>query len=313
MSGRQENDKQNLIWISHKLIGKPKELYLYMKDIEQDKTTMTQRAYLGYLLQYLDYCNEEDINFLLAKPMHINSYKNHLFEKKNGKSMINTKLAALFSFYKFLLDNEFIDKNPCDTVKKLKMDEKKSVVRMSDDEITEVKQSIINTAKRRSKKYKTRDLAIVTLGCATGLRISEILNIDMDDLDFDNNTIRVIVKGGKQRIIFFGNNTKKVLCDWIDEREEILGNSTQQALFINSHHQRLQSGGVRYMLNKETETFDKHITPHKMRSTCAMKLYEKKGDIYLVAQQLGHSNIKNTMIYAEATEQMRKEAADLLD
>jgi len=313
MSGRKENDQKNIQWIHDKLTSKPDELRSYMNHIARNKTTMTQRAYLGYLLQYLEYCSNNNLDFLKVKPMNLDSYINYLSDQGNGNKIINTKLAALISFYGFLQTNELIDKNPCSKIEKLKVEGKSQVISMSDEEVNKVKINIATTSCRRSHKYKNRDYAIVTLGCATGLRISEILNIDIDDIDFENNTIQVIVKGGKSRIIYFGENTRNALETWIYDRDKILGNSNEKALFINPQHHRLKSGSVRDMLNKETAMLDKHITPHKMRSTCAMKLYEKKGDIYLVAQQLGHANIRNTMIYAEATEEKRREAASILD
>lgn len=313
MSGRKENDIKNNIWIQNKLKGQPKTLSLYMQDIAEDKTSMTRRAYLGYLLQYFEYCKENDVDIINTKPMNINAYKKHLKEQGNGSKMINTKLAALISYYTFLEDNDFIEKNPCDKVKKLKINEERKIISMTSNEVDELKNGILKCSNRRNKKYHNRDLAIVTLGCSTGMRISEILNIDIDDVDFERNSIRIIAKGNKSRTIYFGNNTKNVLLRWIDDRGRIIGNSNEKALFINPQHHRISSGAIREMLKKETMELDKHITPHKMRSTYAMGLYDEVKDIYLVAQGLGHSNINNTMIYAEASEERRRMAANVMD
>ena len=117
----------------------------------------------------------------------------------------------------------------------------------------------------------------------------------------------------RSRDIYIGDNTIQSIRTWLVDREKYAKNSAQKALFISQKGNRISNSTVERMMKKETAGFGKRITPHKMRSTCATKLYNKKGDIYLVAQQLGHKNIRNTMIYAQATEDNRRMAADILD
>ena len=314
MSGRKEMDLKIEQWISEKLLNHGSEVKAWMTHLSKNKTPMTRRAYLGYMNQYIQYCNKHKLKLLEIKPMHIDQYIDELKQKGNGNEIINAKLSALISFYKFLQLNDLIIKNPCDKIEKLKIEDNHHIVSLTDKEINQIKNSIEKGNNRiRNQKFKSRDLAIIALGCSTGLRISEILNIDMEDINMENKTIEVIVKGDRRRTIYFGDNTKNLLQEWIDDREMILDGAEINALFINASNNRLGVNAVREMLKKETSGLDKHITPHKMRSTCAMNLYDKTGDIYLVAEQLGHKNIKNTMIYAEATEEKRRQAAEILD
>lgn len=309
MSGRQEQDNKREFWIANKLVNAP-QLYIdYMRSINL-KTSSTRKAYLGYLFQFYDFLLQSEIDLLEVKPMHIDAYRDYMLKMNNKASIINAKLSAIISFYDFLKENEFISNNPCSAKKKLKIEEKSTVIYMTDEEVKEVK----GNAAISKTKYCNRDLCILNLGCSTGLRVSAIINIDLDDIDFDNKTITVIEKGNKKRVICIGENTLNSISKWMMDRQRILGENQEQALFINQKtRKRMSPEAVQRMIKRYSKTIDKHITPHKMRSTCAMKLYDKTGDIYLTAQQLGHKNIKNTMIYAKATENKLRQAAEILD
>lgn len=305
MSGRAEQDQRIEAWIKQSLINSPQILQDYMLSIKK-KTSMTRKAYLGYLKQYMEFMEENEIQLTEVMPMHIDRYIEYISEG-NGPSIVNTKLAAVSSFYHFLEKNRFIDKSPCSSEMKLKIDEKESVIYMTDKEVEKLKSSV------REGTRKSRDLCIITLGCATGLRISALVNIDIEDINFQKKTISVVEKGNKKRTIYIGNNTMCSIMEWMKVREKICGNNTGPLFISQKGNKRMSQRTVQEMIHNASKGIDKHITPHKMRSTCAMKLYEMTGDIYLTAQQLGHANVATTMIYAKSTEEKRRYAADLLD
>lgn len=308
MSGRYEQDHKKEIWIEKKLSSQPKIYFNYMTSIKK-KTSSTRKAYLGYLIDFSNFINDLNIKLENVKPMDIDSYIDYLANKGNKEAIINAKLSAIISFYGFLVENDIISKNPCSAKKKLVIKPNEKVVYMTDDEINNVRNDIIKS----SYKYSNRNLCILKLGCSTGLRVSAIVNIDIEDINFIDKTIKVIEKGNKERIVNIGDNTIAIILKWINDRKSILGNETG-ALFISQKtHERISTDAVENMIKRYTKGINKHITPHKMRSTCAMKLYDKTGDIYLTAQQLGHANIKNTMIYAKATDEKRRMAAEILD
>lgn len=310
MSGRQEQDNKREIWINNKLSTAPQIFTNYMISLKKIKTSSTRKAYLGYLVQFNDFLITNQIDMFQVKPMHIDAYRDFMLNNGNNASIINAKLSAIISFYDFLKENEFVINNPCSAKKKLKIEEKTSVIYMTDSEVKKIK----GNAAVNKIKYCNRDLCIITLGCATGLRVSAIVNIDIDDIDFEQHTITVIEKGDKKRVIFIGENTTDSILKWMRDRAEILKGKEEKALFISQKtKKRLSVDAVQDMIRKNAKGIGKHITPHKMRSTCGMKLYDKTGDIYLTAQQLGHKNIQNTMIYAKATEEKLKKAAEILD
>lgn len=306
MSGRAEQDRKREQWIDNKLLSAPTLLRDYMLSAKR-KTSSTRKAYLGYLIQYVNYMESIGVDIKEAKPMHIDRYIEYI-SNGNGNAIINAKLAAVTDFYKFLQKNGFVQTIPCDKEMKLKIDQKESVIYMTDKEVDIIK----HRATEQKNKYSNRDLCIITLGCSTGLRVSAIVNIDIEDINFDDGTIQVVEKGNKKRVIYIGANTINTIKTWMKDREKICGNTTGP-LFVSQKHNRIAVRTVQEMIHNASKGIDKHITPHKMRSTCAMKLYDKTHDIYLTAQQLGHANIRNTMIYAKATDERRREAALLLD
>jgi len=315
MSGRMEMDNKREKWIEEKLTSCSQIIRDYMTSICQPiKTSATRKAYLGYLLDYENFVEDLGIDMIDAKPMHIDKYRSNLIKKGNGNSIINTKLSAVDSFYEFLKSNEFITSNPCDKIKKLRINEKSTVVSMTDKEVDLLKSNIKTRESRKVAKWKNRDVCIVQLGCSTGLRVSAIVNIDIKDIDFDKKEVSVIEKGNNPRTILLGDRTINMIRTWMGDREKIMdGEKYTDALFISQKKNRISVRAVEEMIEKNSNNIGKHITPHKMRSTCGMRLYEKKHDIYLVQQQLGHKNIKNTQIYAKASKAMLREAANILD
>ena len=133
----------------------------------------------------------------------------------------------------------------------------------------------------------------------------------MEDVDYNNNSIKVVEKGNKVRSVYFGDKVKQDLYSWMSDRER-LNKSKTNALFIGLRG-RMSPVGVADVLKQYSVGIDKHITPHKLRSTCATNVYEKTGDIYLVQSVLGHSNIANTRRYAKMSEERRRNAADIMD
>ena len=306
MSGREEQDFQRETWIQEKLNDQPRLLKDYMLSIK-NKTSSTRKAYLGYLIQFVDFMKENEIDIENARPMHIDRYIDYISEG-NGVSIVNTKLAAVSNFYGFLIKNELAKTNPIDADMRLKSEKEDRVIYMTDSEVERVKRRAIN----KNERHSNRDLCIITLGCATGLRVSAIRNIDIEDIDFENKSIRVIEKGNKERFVFIGDNTINVIKAWMKDRESKYGNNSGP-LFLSQKGNRISVRTIEEMIHNVSYGLGKHITPHKMRSTCAMKLYNRTSDIYLTAQQLGHKNVATTMIYAKATDEKRREAAAILD
>lgn len=322
MCARNEVDKKNMESVDRIVEPYPIELKRYIYSLAS-KTTYTKKVYAYYVSCFLDYLknNNGKYNYKNVKPMDIDVYMENIKYDDNGKEKSATyraaNLAAISGFYKFLRRNEIIKNNPCEGTEFPKDNTIKEIITIDDNDLNIIINNIKNgigshKARATQAKWVNRDIALITLGMSTGLRISAIVGIDLDDINFDEQTIIVTEKGNKQRTVFFGNRTAKVLNDWIEDRKELASDS-EKALFICQSGKRIAVRTVQDRFKQISEGTGKKITPHKMRATCATRLLEKTGNIYLVKDQLGHKNISSTEHYARNSDKARREAANLLD
>jgi site-specific recombinase XerD len=211
-----------------------------------------------------------------------------------------------------------IQKNPAQLVKMPKLHEK-NIVRLDLDEVAllldevESGEKLTDQQKRFHDKTRVRDLAIITLLLGTGIRVSECVGLDIDDLDFKNDAMKIRRKGGAEVVLYFGEEVEKALLDYLEEREEIQPREgSANALFLSMQNRRISVRSVENLVKKYSRlvTTVKNITPHKLRSTYGTNLYQETGDIYLVADVLGHKDVNTTKKhYAAQSDQRRKMAA----
>ena len=163
------------------------------------------------------------------------------------------------------------------------------------------------------EKTKERDLALVTLLLGTGIRVSECVGLDIEDVDFKNNGIRVTRKGGNEMIVYFGDEVAKALKNYLEVRSGITPIAGHEhALFYSTQRRRMGVQAVENLVKKYAReiTTTKKITPHKLRSTYGTTLYQETGDIYLVADVLGHRDVNTTKKhYAAIDDNRRRKAA----
>ena len=163
------------------------------------------------------------------------------------------------------------------------------------------------------EKTKKRDAAIITLLLGTGIRVSECVGLDIEDLDFRNNGIKVYRKGGNEMIVYFGDEVARALQIYLEERKTVTPIAGHEhALFYSTQRKRINVKSVENLVKKYTGqiTTTKKITPHKLRSTYGTALYQETGDIYLVADVLGHKDVNTTKKhYAAMSDQRRRAAA----
>ena len=162
------------------------------------------------------------------------------------------------------------------------------------------------------EKTKERDLAIVTLLLGTGIRVSECVGLDIEDVDFKNNGIKVTRKGGNEMVVYFGNEVEKALKKYLEVRKNIVPVSGHEhALFYSTQRKRIGIQAVENLVKKYAcaITTTKKITPHKLRSTYGTTLYQETGDIYLVADVLGHRDVNTTKKHYAAMDDARRRKA----
>ena len=171
---------------------------------------------------------------------------------------------------------------------------------------------LTKSQKRFHDKTKVRDTALLTLLLGTGIRVSECVGLDIEDVDFKNNGIKVRRKGGYEAIVYFGEEVEKALFDYLEQRKRIIPLSGHEhALFLSMQNRRITVRAVENMVKKyaSTVTTLKKITPHKLRSTYGTSLYRETGDIYLVADVLGHKDVNTTKKHYAALEDERRRRA----
>ncbi len=238
----------------------------------------------------------------------------------NGEKGIKRKLSALRAFYAYFFKREMIKTNPTLLIDMPKLHQKE-IIRLDADEVAALLDFIESGTdamsehqKKYLKKTRLRDLALITLLLGTGVRVSECVGLDLDDVDFRNNAIRVIRKGGNEMFVYFGDEVENSLKNYIEERKEINAvEGSEKALFLSSQRKRISVKAVENLVKKFSQhiTTTKRITPHKLRSTYGTALYQETGDIYLVADVLGHKDVNTTKKhYAAMSDQRRRKAAN---
>ena len=166
------------------------------------------------------------------------------------------------------------------------------------------------------KKTKLRDVALLTLLLGTGIRVSECVGLDISDINFEVNGIKIRRKGGYEAIIYFGDEVETALLDYLEERNHIIpAEGHEKALFLSLQNRRMAVRSVENLVKKYSSrvTTLKKITPHKLRSTYGTALYQESGDIYLVADVLGHKDVNTTRKhYAAQADERRRKAARMV-
>ncbi len=237
----------------------------------------------------------------------------------NGERGLKRKIVALRGFYAYYYKREMIQTNPTVLIDVPKIHEK-AIVRLDADEtaalldyIEHCGDSLTGQKKKYWEKTKTRDLALITLLLGTGVRVSECVGLDINDVDFKNNGIKVVRKGGNEMIVYFGDEVQEALYDYLCERKGITPVAEHEnALFLSTQRKRIGVQAVENLVKKYASeiTTSKKITPHKLRSTYGTALYQETNDIYLVADVLGHKDVNTTKKhYAAMDDQRRRSAA----
>jgi site-specific recombinase XerD len=246
------------------------------------------------------------------------------YKDENGKIHTNKeysrarRLASLRAMFKYFFNKDKLDSNTAAKVDFPKIHEKE-IIRLDPNEVADIlDQSETGTElsehqKNYHSKTKIRDNAILTLFLGTGIRISELIGLNIDDIDFNSNAFTVVRKGGNSTILYFSDEVANALRKYLDER--CLSDKISQdepALFLSMQNRRISTKAVQNLVTKYARIISplKKITPHKLRSTFGTELYRATGDIYVVADVLGHRDVNTTKKhYAALDSEIRKNAA----
>ncbi len=314
------------------------EFFLGTEHTTSSRTRLAYAYDLGIFFSFLQennpVCQKYEmknipISFLdMITPLDIEEYLNYLkvytkdgVEHTNDERGISRKLASLRSFYNYYFRKQMIQTNPPDLVKPPKLHEKE-IIRLDIDEVAMLLDEVESGEKLTPhqlayhEQTKLRDLALLSLLLGTGIRVSECVGIDIQDVDFKNNGVKVHRKGGAEVIVYFNDEVAGALLDYLDVRNEteaVEGHTN--ALFLSMQRKRIGVRSVEKLVKKYAQlvTTVKRITPHKLRSTFGTNLYQETGDIYLVADVLGHKDVNTTRRhYAAQADARRRQAAKMV-
>lgn len=333
----EEVDVRNELRLREQLAALPPYCKQFFISIEPETQSRTRLAYAYDLACFFDYLHENNpickkmkiteipLSILdQIKPMDIEEYLYYLkvYEKDgvahtNDERGLKRKLASLRSFYNYFFKNELIDTNPAVKVNMPKIHDK-NIIRLDVDEVARLLDEVEsgeNLTKRQQmyhERTKTRDLAILTLMLGTGIRVSECVGLNIDDVDLKNVGIKIHRKGGAEVVVYFGQEVREALCNYLTERKIVTAVSGhEEALFLSMQNRRISVRAVENLVKKYSKLITnlKNITPHKLRSTYGTSLYRETGDIYLVADVLGHKDVNTTRKHYAAIEDDRRRKA----
>lgn len=332
-----KQNKNNILKMRAVLDTLPDFCKIFFRGIEEYTSTRTRLAYAYDIRLFFEFLHEK--NSACAKlaieefpisildnvtRLDIEEYLEYLtYYQKDNKEITNDergkarKLASLRSFYNYFYQNELIESNPASLVPLPKRHEKE-IIRLEPNEVAILLDQVEAGTKLTDKeleyhrKTKLRDVALLTLLLGTGIRVSECVGLDINDVNFDEGGIKIRRKGGYETVVYFGQEVETALLDYLEEREKIIPvEGHENALFLSLQNRRMAVRSVENLVKKYASrvTTLKKITPHKLRSTYGTTLYRETGDIYLVADVLGHKDVNTTRKHYAAIEQERRRRA----
>lgn len=334
----EQKDRDNIIKLRKLTKDLPPFCTDFFRGIEPRTSSRTRIAYAYDLSVFFDFLKKENPmfgkmdnrDFLLNQLDQLTvsdleeymEYLKYRFNDRNQEVVnkergIMRKISSLKSFYNYYYRRELLKNNPAALVKLPKLHEKE-IIRLDIDEVAmlldevEKGESLTDKQKAFHNKTKVRDLALLTLLLGTGIRVSECVGLDILDVDFKNGGIRIHRKGGKEVTVYFGVEVEDALQDYLEERTRMIPvEGHENALFLSLQMKRMSVRSVENLVKKYAKIVTplKKITPHKLRSTYGTSLYRETGDIYLVADVLGHSDVNTTKKHYAALDDSRRRSA----
>jgi tyrosine recombinase XerC len=272
--------------------------YMEYLRVERNASPYTVRNYAASLLEFFHYVKEKDIASLKdVTKQTLRDYLSYLMQKGFAKSSIARRLSAIRSFYRYLMREEMIPANPAATTVSPRLDK-----RLPSFLTVEEAKRLIESPDLTTPQG-LRDRALLEMLYASGLRISELVRMDMDQVNLQTNEIRVWGKGSKERVVLMGTPAAAALTDYIERgRPGLLAGKKSHAMFLNRYGGRLPARRVQKILDKYARAIDKKVHPHMLRHTFATHLLDGGADLKVVQELLGHADLSSTQIYTHVTQ-----------
>jgi len=278
--------------------------YINYLEAERNASPYTVRNYTTDLLDFFQFLRDKEIDSLKEVDRHtLRDYLSQLMEKGFVKASIARKLSAIRSFYRYLLREEIISTSPVATTSSPKLD-KRLPSFLTIEEINRLLE-----APDLSTPQGRRDRALLELLYASGLRVSELVSLNLEQVNLDTNEIRVWGKGSKERVVLIGKPAARALTAYLTQgRPELLGKKGSNALLLNRYGKRLMERRVQRILEKYANIagIGKRVYPHMLRHTFATHLLDGGADLRVVQELLGHASLSSTQIYTHVSKSQAK-------
>lgn len=273
--------------------------YLVVVKKHSDNTIINYRV---DLLEFMEFSNN---NINISRD-DVNEYLKYMYDNNVGRSSIARKLSSLRSFYNYLVKKGIVNNNYFSLIKNPKKDGNLPKLVKEDD--VDKMFLVPNTR----TWIGMRNLLIIRMLYATGLRVSELVSVKLKDINIADRTIKVLGKGSKERIVVFGNNTKEVLDDYLNRGRREIDIHNSQYLFLNKDGNKLSARYVRKIIDDIIfkASIDMHVSPHMLRHTFATGMLNNGADLVSVKDLLGHESLNTTSIYTHVSDDKIREIYD---
>lgn len=263
--------------------------------VDKGLSNNTAKAYEADISSFFQWLDNEDLKYKNLQEDHINQYISFLFQRKMRSSSVNRKISSIKSFYIFLVKRNFVKNSPLNNLVTPKQ-EKYLPESMSEAEVDK----LLNSPDV-SNKIENRDKAMIEMLYATGMRISELVNLKMTDVDMKRCVVKVFGKGSKERLVPFGETALDSLRSYLNEREQ----SSSKEIFLSNRGKKMTRVAFwqRVKVYLIRENLKNSISPHTLRHAFATHLLNRGADLRSVQLLLGHSDLSTTQIYTHIAKQ----------
>lgn len=269
--------------------------------IERQYSLKTKKAYQDDILDFFEFLKETgEADYLSVNVQDIRIYLSFLHDKAYSRNSISRKISSLRSFYNFLVRNECLEENPFSYIQMKKQQSK--LPRF----FYEKEMAILFDSVQGDDALDSRNRALLEVLYGTGIRVTECINIQLKDIDFETSIVLIHGKGNKERYVPFGSFANDAILEYVKSgRQELMKtyHDTHDYLFVNHRGQPLTSAGIQYILKKiiADSSLTTRVHPHMMRHTFATHLLNNGADMRTVQELLGHSSLSSTQIYTHVT------------
>jgi len=281
--------------------------YLEYLKVERKYSNKTILSYKDDLIEYNEFLGNNFTNILNVDMNIVNNYMKYLYDRKITKSSISRKLSSIRGLYNYLVREDIIKENHFNKIQNPKR-ELYLPKFLKDEELDKIF-SVCNS----NNPTEERDTLIIELLYATGVRVSELVNIKIKDINREEKLIKVLGKGNKERMVIYNNHTKKALDTYLKDGYNYFNKKSSEYLILNKNGNKLSERYIREIINKKVSqaSLDIKISPHTLRHTFATDILENGADLMTVKELLGHESLNTTSIYTHITNEQIKKTYNL--